>query len=78
MELQQQEHLQFQFLPQRNESVCFEKNGFRPKYINQSLNLSSTIFAQMEQQRQETDQFLSAQVLSHVIIIWLFQIHILN
>ncbi|KAL8109752.1 putative BOI-related E3 ubiquitin-protein ligase 2 [Apium graveolens] len=60
-EFQPQQQQQFQFLPQKYESLCFEKNGFTQKYNNQSLNLSGTISAQMEKQRQEIDQFLSVQ-----------------
>lgn len=59
---QQQQHHQFQFLPQKYESLCFQKNGF----TNQSLNLSATISAQMEKQRQEIDQFLSVQVIYYL------------
>lgn len=63
MEFQPQQQHQFQFMPRRFESLCSEKNVFTPNYANQSLNLSSTISAVMEKQRQEIDQFLSVQVI---------------
>lgn len=69
MEFQPQEQHQFQFLPQKYESLCSEKNRFTPKYNNQSLNLSGTISAQMEKQRQEIDQFLSVQVIYNVVFL---------
>ncbi|KAL1833277.1 hypothetical protein ACET3Z_002928 [Daucus carota] len=61
MEFQPQQQHQFQFMPRRFESLCSEKNVFTPNYANQSLNLSSTISAVMEKQKQEIDQFLSVQ-----------------